>query len=459
MSARRYPTHRLRISRTAEAASRHRIAAWWRRGRWAQGRCGASERAHALDARPAPSPTGRRRVARGTARVVARARCTVRPRRASSRRRPALAGGLDAHPAQLGELQLGVEVVARAVQHRGHEPGEVRAPPDAGQRAVGVAVDQVGLLLLEQPHQRGGQQGHVGDGEVEALGAGRRHDVRGVAGEEQPAAAHRGADERAHRQHRLLGDRAGVELPAVEGEARREVVPDPVVGPVLDLLVGVDLQVEPRDLRRAHRVQREALGVPGVDQLVGRGRGVGQDAEPGVGVGALPHPRRRCPAGRPAGRRRGSRRCRRSTSHSSTCGVAVGVGEADPRAVGVDVLGRDVGDLEQQRRAAVQLRLDQVLGDLGLAVDPDRAAAQRREVQLVPGARVLQVDAAVLEALAVQPVADAGVDERVDGVLLEDAGADAGLDVVPRPVLQDDVVDALQRAGAATAAGRPGRRR
>ena len=88
--------------------------------------------------------------------------------------------------------------------------------------------------------------------------------------------------------------------------------------------------------------------------------------------------------------------------------VAVGVGEPDARGVGVDVLGGDVGDLEQQRRAAVELGLDQVLGDLGLAVDPDRAPAQLGEVQLVPGAGVLQVDAAVLQALALQPVADAG---------------------------------------------------
>ena len=77
----------------------------------------------------------------------------------------------------------------------------------------------------------------------------------------------------------------------------------------------------------------------------------------------------------------------------------------------------------------------------------------------MPGAGVLQVDAAVLEALALQPVADAGLGERVDGVLLEDAGADARLDVVAGPVLQDDVVDALQGAAAARGAGRPDRPR
>src|SRR4051812_18597809 len=77
-------------------------------------------------------------------------------------------------------------------------------------------------------------------------------------------------------------------------------------------------------------------------------------------------------------------------------------------AVGVDVLGPYVGDLEQQRGAAVELGLDQVLGHLGLAVHPHRSRAQLREVELVPGARVLQVDAAVLHALALQPVADSG---------------------------------------------------
>ena len=87
--------------------------------------------------------------------------------------------------------------------------------------------------------------------------------------------------------------------------------------------------------------------------------------------------------------------------------VALGVGEPDPRGVAVDVLRDDVGDLEQQRRAAVQLRGDEVLDHLGLPVDPHRAPAEVDEVELVPGAGVLQVDAVVLQALAAQPVADA----------------------------------------------------
>jgi hypothetical protein len=51
----------------------------------------------------------------------------------------------------------------------------------------------------------------------------------------------------------------------------------------------------------------------------------------------------------------------------------------------------------------------------------------------------------VLEALPVQPVAQAGLGQGVDGVLLEDARSDPGLDVGAAAVLQDDGVDAPQR--------------
>ena len=47
------------------------------------------------------------------------------------------------------------------------------------------------------------------------------------------------------------------------------------------------------------------------------------------------------------------------------------------------------------------------------------------------------------EPLALQPLADAGLDEQVDDRLLEDAGADARLDVLAAPVLEDDRLDAL----------------
>ncbi len=85
--------------------------------------------------------------------------------------------------------------------------------------------------------ERLGEHADVGDGEVEPLRAGRRHDVRGVAGEEQAAVLHRLDDEAAHAGDALLEDLAGVQRPALEPEAPLELVPDPLVGPLVEILV------------------------------------------------------------------------------------------------------------------------------------------------------------------------------------------------------------------------------
>ena len=61
-------------------------------------------------------------------------------------------------------------------------------------------------------------------------------------------------------------------------------------GHCVDVFVRRALQVQPRDLRRAHAEEREAALVEAVDQLVGRRRGVGENAEPGERIDALVDP-------------------------------------------------------------------------------------------------------------------------------------------------------------------------
>ena len=116
-------------------------------------------------------------------------------------RQPGRAGLRRGDPAQLGELELLVERVAGRVQHRGHPPREVRAPPHPPQGVVGVGVHQRRRPVDQPRGERAGEQRDVGDREVQPLGAGGRHDVRGVAGQEEPAVPHRGGHERPHRQH------------------------------------------------------------------------------------------------------------------------------------------------------------------------------------------------------------------------------------------------------------------
>ena len=125
--------------------------------------------------------------------------------------------------------------------------------------------------------------------------------------------------------------------------------------------------------------------------------------------------------------------------------VAALVPVADERPLGLEVVHRDVRRVEVESSTGLQAQADQVLDDLGLTVDDDRASV--REVaqrDAVPLARELHLDAMMHEALALQAFASAGLDEEVDDRLLEDAGADACLDVLAAPVFQDHRVDALE---------------
>ncbi len=95
-----------------------------------------------------------------------------------------------------------------------------------------------------------------------------------------------------------------------------------------------------------------------------------------------------------------------------------------------------------QRQPVRQPRGDQVLDDLLLAVDRDRAAAgELGQRDPVPRAAEAQLDALVHEPLAVQPVGHAQLGEQIDRALLEHAGAHAPLDVLARAVLEHDRVD------------------
>ena len=86
----------------------------------------------------------------------------------------------------------------------------------------------------------------------------------------------------------------------------------------------------------------------------------------------------------------------------------------DDGGVAVDVLDRHVGRLEDDRVAGGKAGGDEVLDDLLLPVHRDRLADELVEVEPVAVAFEGQLDAAVGEALAVEPVGDAEVAQQGD---------------------------------------------
>ena len=97
------------------------------------------------------------------------------------------------------------------------------------------------------------------------------------------------------------------------------------------------------------------------------------------------------------------------------------VREPDRRRVRREASQPDVVDLEQDLAAGIQPGGDQVLHDLLLPVDPDRAAGQVGQRDAVAGALEPQLDALVDQALAVEAIRQPGLAEQLDRRVLEDA--------------------------------------
>ena len=208
-----------------------------------------------------------------------------------------------------------------------------------------------------------------------------------------------------------------------------------------EVLVGRDLQVQPRDLRRAHAVEREAALVIRVDQFLMRRRRLGEDAEPRERINALEQARARLRHRLPAD---AVESVASGDDVAGNLGGLAVVRKAQARRLGRDVVQRDAAHVEQDLPVGLDPRADQVLHHFLLAVDDDGAAGESGEIDAVTAAAEAQLDSMVREAFALQALADAGFDQKIDGALLQHAGAHTVLDVFAVATLDHDRVDARE---------------
>ncbi|GAV39154.1 hypothetical protein Saa2_02038 [Streptomyces acidiscabies] len=165
--------------------------------------------------------------------------------------------------------------------------GEVLGPPGRGQPAGLVAGEGGVVAVVDTADQPVREVGRVGDREVEALGAGRRQEVRGVPREEDGARAQPAPDPAAHPEHAGLAQPYGGGVPGAGGEPERELFPYAALGPVGRVVVGGDLEIEPGDVPGARHPPREPGLVDGVEHALDGVGHVGEDGEPVVGVTPL----------------------------------------------------------------------------------------------------------------------------------------------------------------------------
>src|SRR6266568_1035015 len=343
---------------------------------------------------------------------------------------------------ELGELAAPVERIGvdRLVQQRRHPPGEALRLPHPAQAGPGIAFQQIAAAGAIKFGERARQHPHVGNRQIHALGAGRRHDMRGIPRQEQFSVLHRLDHDAAHRgqaleQHLALGK------PAAAAEPRVQLPPHALVGPFVEILVGGALQIEPGERRRAHAVEPEAALMVGVDELLAGRRRFRENAEPAERIFPLEARQR-------ATRNAGPAHAMGAVAAGDEIAIDLGdlpdfAAKADARRPTGEIMNADVLDLEQDLAAAAKPRGNQVLDHLLLAIDGDVLADEIGEIQMMQATRKADVDAAVNEAFALQPRAEPGLDQKVGDPLLDHAGANPALDIVAAAPLQHHRVDAF----------------
>ena len=146
---------------------------------------------------------------------------------------------------QLGFLQLAHDgVVVESVHDAGEPPAEALGAPDALEAFRGIVVDACFAAFGIELGEGVAEVFHVGGGQVQAFGAGGRHDVAGVARKEHAAKAQRLGHKAAQRGNAFFNAGAGDELVgSFAVQAQAQFGPKGVVAPLLHLVGQRHLQV------------------------------------------------------------------------------------------------------------------------------------------------------------------------------------------------------------------------
>lgn len=201
------------------------------------------------------------------------------------------------------------------------------------------------------------------------------------------------------------------------------------------------MQIEAGEGGGAHREQCEPTLVGGVNEFGGRGRGLGEDAEPAEGIVALEF------LEYPGGNGRARDAVESIASGDDVALKRVGparLGPGDVWPVGGDVVWNDLFGVEDDLAVPRQAGRDQVAHHELLTVDHDVPAGEGLEVDPVIAAIEAQQNAVMTDAVLLHAGSDTDLGEQGFRGVFEEAGADAGFDVFAGVALKHDGVDAAQ---------------
>src|SRR5215475_3105024 len=200
-----------------------------------------------------------------------------------------------------------------------------------------------------------------------------------------------------------------------------QLLPDARIRPVLDVVIGRALYVEPRQYRRAHGVKRKAALVIGIDQLMLGRRRFGEDANPAERIFAIIGRQRRGRNARPAN---AVKAVATTDEVAGELDVAAAMAETNFRCAAGKIVDAHVARLEQNLSAVGEPPRDQVLHHLLLAVDGYALAHEVAEIDVMQGTAEGEINAVVEHAFALHARAETGFDKEVARPLLDQSGAD-----------------------------------
>src|SRR5207244_172950 len=88
---------------------------------------------------------------------------------------------------------------------------------------------------------------------------------------------------------------------------------------------------------------------------------------------------------------------------------------------------------------------NQVLRDLGLAIDRDRSTCEPLQINVRIASVENEIEAVMGERLAAHAIGNPGRDQKIDRSRFQDPGADAAFDMGATAALQNDIVDSRSR--------------
>jgi hypothetical protein len=112
--------------------------------------------------------------------------------------------------------------------------------------------------------------------------------------------------------------------------------------------------------------------------------------------------------------------------------------------VALETFDTNVVNLEQDLTTRCDPSLNQIFDDFMLAVHGNRASGEILEIDAVALSSETQFDAVVNQTLALHSFGHAHLDEQIDGSGFENAGTDALLAILARPVFENNGLDALE---------------